>query len=99
MSDQPDAPHLEITDDVDRSRWIARLDGAEVGVIIYERSPGVIDLQHTIVRPEAEGHGIGSRLIRTALDAARAAGERVIPTCPFVAAFLREHPEDQDLVD
>jgi predicted GNAT family acetyltransferase len=49
--------------------------------------------------PEAlEGQGIGSALARGALDDVRAQGLQVIPLCPFVAAFIRRHPEYLDLV-
>lgn len=89
---------ITITDDTTRSEYVAALDGAEAGVIVYKRGDGAIDLQHTIVRPEAEGHGVGSTLIRFALDAARESGERVIPSCPFVQAFLGKHPEYSDVV-
>ena len=44
---------IHIVDDADRSEYVATLDGVEAGVIVYERRDGVIDLQHTIVRPEA----------------------------------------------
>lgn len=90
---------VTVIDDPGRSEYVATLDGIEAGVIVYERADGVIDLQHTIVRPEAEGHGVGSTLIRFALDAARQSGERVIPTCPFVRRFLEKHPEQRDVVD
>ena len=91
-------PAIEIVDDVAHSKFAATLGGERAGVIVYERRDGAIDLQHTIVRPEAEGNGVGSALIRFALDAARAAGERVVPSCPFVQAYLERHPEDRDLV-
>lgn len=87
-----------IVDDADRSEYVATLDGVEAGVIVYERRDGAIDLEHTIVRPEAEGHGVGSTLIRFALDAARTSGEPVIPSCPFVQAFLEKHPEYLDVM-
>jgi predicted GNAT family acetyltransferase len=41
---------------------------------------------------------VGSQLVRGALDDLRARGLRVVPLCPFVAAYLRRHPEDADLV-
>jgi predicted GNAT family acetyltransferase len=37
-------------------------------------------------------------LVKTALDHARSLGVNVIPRCPFVAAYLRRHPAEQDLV-
>lgn len=90
---------ITVTDEPSRSEYVAVLDGREAGVIVYERGDGVIDLQHTIVRPEAEGHGVGSTLIRFALDAARTSGERVVPSCPFVQRFLEKHPEYLDVTE
>jgi predicted GNAT family acetyltransferase len=73
-------------------------DGAVLGVAEYERRPGVVVFTHTEVDPRQEGHGIGSTLVREALDAVRAAGDRIEPRCPFVRAFVDEHPEYADLV-
>ena len=89
---------VHVTDEPARSEYVATLNGVEAGIIAYQRGDGVIDLQHTVVRPEAEGRGVGSALMRHALDAARQSGERVIPTCPFVAAFLAKYPEYDDVV-
>jgi uncharacterized protein len=57
-----------------------------------------IDLQHTVV-PEADrGQGIGGKLVRTVIRYARERGKRVIPTCPFVRAWLERHPAEGDVV-
>jgi uncharacterized protein len=53
---------------------------------------------HTEILPKFEGHGLSSALIRSALQDVRALKTHVIPVCHFVAAYLRKHPEDQDLV-
>src|SRR5690606_17493780 len=53
---------------------------------------------HTVVETAAEGRGVGSALARTALDAARAEGLRVVPQCPFIAAYIARHPDYADLV-
>ena len=37
--------------------------------------------------------------IRFALDAARERGLKVIPICPFFAAYMQEHGQVQDLLD
>ncbi len=73
-------------------------DGELVGEIVYRTAPGVIALVHTEVAPSAEGHGIGSGLVAGALDDIRSRGLHVVPVCPFVAAYLRRHPEQRDLV-
>jgi predicted GNAT family acetyltransferase len=44
------------------------------------------------------GHGVGSQLVRGALEAARARGLKVVARCPFVAAYLAKHPEFNDLL-
>ena len=53
---------------------------------------------HTEVPPQHEGRGIGSALIRFALRSARERGLKVIPICPFFAAYMRKHAEEQDLL-
>jgi predicted GNAT family acetyltransferase len=45
-----------------------------------------------------EGTGVGSQLVRGALDDLRVRGLRLVPLCPFVAAYVRRHPEYADLV-
>lgn len=67
-------------------------------VAAYQREGDTIVFTHTGVPPELEGRGIGSRLIRAALDDVRDQGLRVIPQCPFVRAFIEKHPEYRDLL-
>ena len=55
-------------------------------------------IEHTEVPVELEGSGIASRIVRTALDYARAQNLKVMPLCPFTAGFMHRHPEYQDLV-
>jgi predicted GNAT family acetyltransferase len=91
-----------LTDDRRAGRYEARpsADGGpgDVAVILYRLGRDEIELWHTEVPPALAGHGIGSRLVRAALDDARARGLRVVPTCPFVSAFLRRHPEYHDVI-
>jgi uncharacterized protein len=64
----------------------------------YKLSDGVITFIHTEVPPELGGKGIGSALIRGALDQVQAEGLKVIPECPFVKAYIDKHPEYADLL-
>jgi predicted GNAT family acetyltransferase len=57
-----------------------------------------ITFTHTIVPEEMEGRGVGSRLVRGALDEARERGLKVVPACSFVRHFIETHDEYQDLV-
>jgi predicted GNAT family acetyltransferase len=89
---------IQVTDNEAKSRYIADLDGDPVGIAVYERSDDTIVFTHTVVDGEIEGRGVGSTLIRHALDDARARYLTVVPQCAFVAAFIEDHPEYQDLV-
>jgi predicted GNAT family acetyltransferase len=73
-------------------------DGERVGLIRYRVEPGVVVLVHTEVDEAVEGTGVGSQLVRGALDDLRARDLRLVPLCRFVAAYLRRHPEYADLV-
>ena len=67
-------------------------------VLAYSLSGNTIDLLHTSVPPEDEGNGHGSSLVRAAFDYARGAKLRVVPTCPFVKAYLERHPDQRNIV-
>jgi uncharacterized protein len=74
-------------------------DGSTLaGFIAYRVEPGARVLVHTDVEPAFEGHGVGTRLVADALDDLRERGLKLVPLCPFVAAYIRRHPEQADLV-
>lgn len=62
-------------------------------VAVYVQQGDRLVFTHTEVPVADEGKGIGSRLVRAALDDARRRGFKVVPACSFVAAFVRRHPE------
>jgi len=93
-----DAP-LEIRRNDEQSRFEAPVPGDGQATLAYRKvSDGVLDYVSTKVPPEARGQGIAGKLVRTALDWARDEGYQVIPTCSYVDAWIRRHPDYQDLV-
>lgn len=68
-----------------------------LAVLRYTRGQGRIDLLHTMVPPDDEGNGHGSSLVKAAFDYARGAGLRVVPTCPFVKAWLEKNANEGDI--
>jgi predicted GNAT family acetyltransferase len=64
----------------------------------YKLSDGVITFVHTDVPAELGGKGVGSALVKGALDQVRAGGLKVIAQCPFVKAFIDKHTEYVDLL-
>ena len=88
-----------VRDNPSRHRFEIDLGGGEVAFAAYNLLPGVIRFYHTVVPKGHGGQGLGTALIKAGLVAARERGLKVIPICPFFAAYLRKHPEEQDLVD
>ena len=74
-------------------------DHEEPAVLAYDKQEdGTLDLHHTVVPPSLEGQGVGSQLVRYALDYARAEGVKIIPTCSFVRGWLDRHPDEADVI-
>lgn len=86
-----------IRDNEELRRYELEKDG-KIAFVTYKREPGVVTFLHEEVPEELSGHGIGTTLARGVLDIARANGDKVIPICPFVAAYMRHHEETQDLL-
>jgi predicted GNAT family acetyltransferase len=78
-------------------RYELAIDG-HIAATYYSIADGVITFIHTEVPPELGGKGIGSKLIKGALDRVRADGLKVIAQCPFVKAYIEKHPDYADLL-
>lgn len=90
---------VEVHDNRDEARYEIWTGGRRAGFAEYRRGPGSITFVHTEIDPEHEGAGLGSRLARAALDDARDRQLTVVPLCPFIADYIRHHPDDYlDLV-
>ncbi|HEX4902736.1 MAG TPA: GNAT family N-acetyltransferase [Acidimicrobiales bacterium] len=89
---------VTVTDHAGRERFEALVGEHVAGWITYGRDGEVVDMQHTVVGDEYEGQGVGSALVRGALDQVREAGQKVRATCPFVKSFIEDHQEYADLV-
>ena len=100
MSDSDsDSVGVAVTDNPARGRFEAIVDGEVAGFAAYrQKDDATIELHHTEVDDGHEGQGVGSRLARGALDAVRASGRKVVPTCPFIRRYIDEHDEYRDLV-
>jgi predicted GNAT family acetyltransferase len=87
----------EVINDPSQHRYQLTVDG-HVAATYYEIAGGVITFVHTEVPPELGGQGIGSKLIKGALDQVRADGLRVVAQCPFVKAFIDKNAAYRDLL-
>lgn len=88
MADQRELVH----NNAEAHRYEAKIDG-HTAVLTYQKKGDQITFLHTIVPPALEGHGLGNALATVALEDARLLHLRVVPQCPFVAAYIRRHQE------
>lgn len=86
---------LEVVRNEAARRFELRSDGDLLGLIDYRLEPGAVALVHTEIDPRFERQGLGTQLVAGALADVRERGLGVIPVCPFVADYVRRHPEPE----
>jgi len=88
-----------VTEAPTRERFEARDEaGAVAGFVTYQLTGSIIVYTHTETDPAYEGRGVGSTLARAVMDDAQAKRRMVVPICPFLAEWLRKHPEYEGIV-
>ena len=88
----------DIEHDEAGQRFVMVVEGEEALVAYRMPDENTIDLYRTYVPEVARGRGVAGLLARRALEHARAAGLRVVPTCSYIAGFVDKHPEYSELV-
>ena len=88
---------MDVRHQPDQNRFAAETD-AGTATLAYTMRGGILVFVHTLVPEGARGQGVGSALAEAGLDYAREEGLKVIPECPFVAAYVSDHPETHDLI-
>ena len=74
------------------------VDG-NIAIIEYELSDGILKLIHTEVPPVLEGKGVGSAIVLKALNFAKENNYKIVPICPFVQAYLKRHPQWNEIIN
>ena len=95
MATQTD--QINVTHQPDQKRFAILLDGKEA-VLEYIPAKKYLVFTHTEVPPSHEGKGLASRLAETGLKYAQETNQTVLPLCPYVAMYIRRHPEYRPLV-
>lgn len=91
-------PQIQISDNASERRYELHLGGKLAGFAEYRPAGADVMFSHTEIEEGHQGQGLGSRLVEYALKDVRVRGQHVVPMCPFVASFIREHREYVDLV-
>lgn len=81
-----------------RSRYELTVDGVVGAYAEYEDAGGARVFTHTVTVPAMRGRGLAGKLVRHALDDARAEERTVVPHCWYVAQYIDQHPQYADLL-
>jgi predicted GNAT family acetyltransferase len=84
---------IDVVDNHELRRFEITVDGKVAGFAVYRTEPGAVVFTHTEIDPAFEGQGLGSKLAAAALKDVRDRGLEIVPLCPFIAAYLKRHPE------
>ena len=89
---------LTIVNNEQQQQFQVRMEG-ELAYLEYRLYKGDIALMHTEVPEKLAGRGIASALAEYAIKYAREKKIPVMVYCPFVASWLKKHPENRDVLD
>ena len=82
----------------EQNRYEIRDGDRVLGLAAYELRGDTTVFTHTEVDPDAGRDGLGSTLVRAALDDVRSKGGSIVPQCPFVRGWIERHQDYADLV-
>jgi len=91
------ADAIQVVKNDETRQFEVTLDGQTAFAEFRMVDRGMI-LPHTVVPEAFEGKGVGSALAKAALGYARDHDLKVIPLCPFIAGYIKKHPEWNDVV-
>jgi predicted GNAT family acetyltransferase len=87
-----------VRDNPEETRYEIRDGDRVLGHADYDRSGDTTVFIHTEIDPDAGQDGLGSTLVRAALDDVRAQGGSVVARCSFVRGWIERHADYADLV-
>ena len=90
---------MRIRHDETAHRFIGETPSGAAVLAYTPYGTDVLELYSTYVPPAERGRGLGGQLVQAAVAFARERGLRIIPTCWYVADWIRIHPEHGDLVE
>jgi predicted GNAT family acetyltransferase len=87
-----------LRDNTDAKQFELNVEGS-VARIEYALMGYKIIFTHTEVPKSLEGKGIGAKIVELALKNIEERGLKLIPLCPFTAAYIKRHPEWERVLD
>jgi predicted GNAT family acetyltransferase len=87
-----------VRDNPERQRYELVVNGDIVSIADYHERDGAIVVPHVETDPARRGQGMADRLMAGVLADLRASNRKIVPLCPFADTYIRERPEEQDLL-
>ncbi len=87
-----DLSKLEVVHNVAQKRFEIQI-GDQIAMVKYVLGSKEIIFTHTEVPEAFEGHGVAGKIAKVAVEYAKAQGLRIRPMCPYIAAYIKRHPE------
>ncbi len=87
----------DVVDNPARSRFELE-EAGQVAFADYRRRNSVLVIPHVEAPTSLRGTGTAARLMEGLLAIVRERGEKIVPTCSYAAAYMRQHKEHQDLL-
>ena len=91
-----DISKMDVVHNVEKKQFEMQL-GEQLAKVQYILGSSEIIFTHTEVPEAFEGQGIAGKIAKVALDYAKDSGMRVRPMCPYIAAYIKRHPEYQSI--
>jgi len=88
---------MEVIHDIDKQKFYMVVDGLEPH-LEYARMNSILNLNHTYVPNELRGKGIAGKIVKAALTYGKDNKLKIIPSCSYVADYIRRHKEYQPLL-
>jgi len=87
-----DLSKLEVVHNPAQKRFEIQI-GDQIAMVKYILGSSEIIFTHTEVPEVFEGHGIAGKIAKVAVEYAKAQGLRIRPMCPYMAEYIKRHPE------
>jgi uncharacterized protein len=88
----------KLTDNTEAKQFEMKVDG-NTARIEYILMGNKIFFTHTEVPAPLEGKGVGSMIVKLALENIESRNLKLVPLCPFTAAYIKRHPEWERVLD
>ena len=89
---------MNITHNTTAQRVETTIDGMTAYLSYQVAGDDTLIYDHTIVPKELGGRGLGTALVKHALDYANEHNKKIVPSCSFVASYINRRPEYQHLL-